>query len=311
MPLRIIFMGTPEFSVPTLAALAEAGHELAAVYTQPPRPAGRRGLDLTPSPVQREAERLGVPVRCPTTLKDKAGQEAFAALGADVAVVVAYGLLLPRAVLEAPRLGCFNGHASLLPRWRGAAPIHRAIMAGDAATGMMVMKMEEGLDTGPVAMTARLPIGPDETTGELHDRLSTAGAALMVEAMAALEAGRLALAPQADAGVTYASKIDKAETRIDWSLPATEVHNRIRGLSPFPGAWCEFEAGGRRERLKLLRSTMGEGKGEPGTVLDDGLTVACGGGAVRLVEVQRAGGRPVEAVEFLRGAKLARGDHLP
>jgi methionyl-tRNA formyltransferase len=311
MPLRIIFMGTPEFSVPTLAALAEAGHELAAVYTQPPRPAGRRGLDLTPSPVQREAERLGVPVRCPTTLKDKAGQEAFAALGADVAVVVAYGLLLPRAVLEAPRLGCFNGHASLLPRWRGAAPIHRAVMAGDAATGMMVMKMEEGLDTGPVAMTARLPIGPDETTGELHDRLSTAGAALMVEAMAALEAGRLALAPQADAGVTYASKIDKAETRIAWSLPATEVHNRIRGLSPFPGAWCEFEAGGRRERLKLLRSTMGEGKGEPGTVVDDRLTVACGGGAVRLVEVQRAGGRPVEAVEFLRGAKLARGDRLP
>jgi methionyl-tRNA formyltransferase len=311
MPLRIIFMGTPEFSVPTLTALAEAGHELAAVYTQPPRPAGRRGLDLTPSPVQREAERLGVPVRCPTTLKDKAGQEAFVALGADVAVVVAYGLLLPRAVLEAPRLGCFNGHASLLPRWRGAAPIHRAVMAGDAATGMMVMKMDEGLDTGPVAMTALLPIGPDETTGELHDRLSTAGAALMVEAMAALEAGRLALAPQADAGVTYASKIDKAETRIDWSLPATEVHNRIRGLSPFPGAWCEFEAGGRRERLKLLRSTMGEGKGEPGTVLDDGLTVACGGGAVRLVEVQRAGGRPVEAVEFLRGAKLARGDRLP
>jgi methionyl-tRNA formyltransferase len=310
MPLRIIFMGTPDFAVPTLTALAEAGHEIGAVYTQPPRPAGRRGLDLTSSPVQREGERLGIPVRCPTTLKDKAEQDAFAALGADVAVVVAYGLLLPRAILEAPRLGCFNGHASLLPRWRGAAPIHRAIMAGDTETGMMIMKMDEGLDTGPVAMTARLPIGPDMTTGELHDRLSATGAALMGEALEALEAGTLALTPQAQDGITYASKIDKAETRICWSPPAAQVHNRIRGLSPFPGAWCEFAANGREERLKLLRSTLAEGSGAPGAILDDRLTVACGDGAVRLVEVQRAGGRAVEAAEFLRGAKLSPGDRL-
>ncbi|MEQ1951373.1 methionyl-tRNA formyltransferase [Mesorhizobium sp. CN2-181] len=310
MTLRIIFMGTPDFSVPTLKALAEAGHEILAVYTQPPRPAGRRGLDLTPSPVQREAERLGVTVRHPISLKSQAELEAFASLGADVAVVVAYGLLLPRAILEAPRLGCFNGHASLLPRWRGAAPIHRAIMAGDEATGVMVMKMEEGLDTGPVAASTRIPIGPDMTTGELHDRLSERGAVMMVEAMAELERGWLVLTPQADIGVTYAKKIDKAETRIDWSRPAQEVHDHIRGLSPFPGAWCEFPAGAKKERLKLLRSKVSYGEGAPGTVLDDRLTVACGSGAVRLVEVQRAGGRSVEAQEFLRGAKLAHGDRL-
>ncbi|MDQ6435724.1 methionyl-tRNA formyltransferase [Mesorhizobium sp. LHD-90] len=310
MPFRIVFMGTPEFSVPTLRALAEAGHEIACVYTQPPRPAGRRGLDLTPSPVQCEAERLGLDVRCPISLKQPAEQEAFAALGPDVAVVVAYGLLLPRAILDAPRLGCFNGHASLLPRWRGAAPIHRAIMAGDEETGMMVMKMEEGLDTGPVAATARVPIGPDITTGELHDRLSEKGAALMVQAMAELERDWLVLTPQTETGVTYAKKIEKAETRIDWNLPAADVHNRIRGLSPFPGAWCEFHLAGKPERLKLLRSTSAEGSGAAGTILDDSLSIACGTGAVRLVEVQRAGGRAVTAAEFLRGAKLTAEEKL-
>ena len=310
MTLRIIFMGTPAFSVPTLRALAGAGHAIAAVYTQPPRPAGRRGLAPTPSPVQAEAERLGLPVRNPTSLRDAGEQAAFAALGADVAVVVAYGLILPSAILGAPRLGCFNGHASLLPRWRGAAPIQRAIMAGDSETGMMVMKMEAGLDTGPVAATVRLPIGPDETAGELHDRLSEAGAALMVEAMGDLEAGRLSLVPQPDDGVTYAAKIDKAETRIDWGLPAAAVHDRVRGLSPFPGAWCEIDVAGRRERLKLLRSTRGGGAGEPGTILDAGLAIACGSGAVRLVEVQRAGARPVAAEEFLRGTRLSPGDRL-
>ncbi len=311
MTLRIVFMGTPAFSVSTLRALAQAGHDIVAVYTQPPRPAGRRGLAPTPSPVQVEAERLGLAVRSPATLKDPDQQAAFAALSADVAVVVAYGLILPRPVLDAPRLGCFNGHASLLPRWRGAAPIQRAIMAGDAETGMMVMRMEAGLDTGPVAATCRLSIGPDETAGELHDRLSLAGARLMVEAMADLEAGRLTLAPQPLEGVTYAAKIDKSETRIDWTLPAKHVHDRIRGLSPFPGAWCEIDVADRRERLKVLRSTLAEGTGQPGTLLDDdGLLVACGSGAVRLMEVQRAGGKAVATPEFLRGTRLSAGDQL-
>ncbi len=310
MPLRLIFMGTPGFSVSTLRALAAAGHEIACVYTQPPRPGGRRGLDLTPSPVHQEALRLRIPVRHPTSLRSDAEQADFAALRADAAVVVAYGLLLPRAALDAPRLGCFNGHASLLPRWRGAAPIHRAVMAGDQETGVMVMKMEEGLDTGPVAMTAKLPISVDMTTGELHDQLAARGADLMVQAMAELERGWLVLTPQADAGITYARKIDKAETRIDWTLQAGEVHNRIRGLSPFPGAWCEFGIGRRLERLKLLRSEIAEGSGAPGILLDDRLTVACGDGAVRLVEVQRAGGRAISAEEFLRGAKLSIGDRL-
>lgn len=310
MPLRIIFMGTPDFSVPTLRAIAEAGHEVVAVYTQPPRPAGRRGLELTPSPVQREAERRGVEVRTPVSLKGEAEQAAFAALQADAAVVVAYGLLLPKAILEGTRLGAFNGHASLLPRWRGAAPIHRAIMAGDAETGMMVMKMDEGLDTGPVALTERLPIGPDETTGELHDRLMQAGAALMVQALARLEAGTLALAPQPAEGVIYARKIDKGETRIDWGLAALDVHNHIRGLSPFPGAWCEITVAGKPERLKVLRSEVASGAGEPGQVLDDALTVACGQGAIRLTEVQKAGGRPGQAQEFLRGTRIEKGIKL-
>ncbi|MCV3206404.1 methionyl-tRNA formyltransferase [Mesorhizobium sp. YC-39] len=310
MPLRVIFMGTPEFSVPTLRAITEAGHELAAVYTQPPRAAGRRGLELTSSPVQREAERLGIEVRTPTSLKSEVEQQAFAALRADLAVVVAYGLLLPKAVLEATRFGCLNGHASLLPRWRGAAPIQRAIMEGDAETGMMVMRMEEGLDTGPVALVEKCAIAPDMTAGELHDRLMAIGASLMVEALAQLGINCLTFTQQAAAGVTYARKIDKSETRVDWTRPAGEVHNHIRGLSPFPGAWCEVDIGGRLERLKLLRSTLSDGVGESGGILDDRLTVACGSGAVQLVEVQRAGGRPAAAQEFLRGAKIEKGMRL-
>ncbi|AMS44362.1 methionyl-tRNA formyltransferase [Aminobacter aminovorans] len=310
MSLRVIFMGTPDFSVPTLRAISEAGHEVVAVYSQPPRAAGRRGLELTPSPVQREAERLGIEVRTPLSLKGEAEQAAFAQLKADVAVVVAYGLLLPKAILQGTRLGCYNGHASLLPRWRGAAPIQRAIMAGDAETGMMVMRMEEGLDTGPVARLEKVAIGPDMTAGELHDRLMAAGALLMVDALAELEAGKLETVPQPSEGVTYAKKIDKAETRIDWTLPATAVDNNIRGLSPFPGAWCEIEIGGRTERLKILRSQRAAGQGEPGTVLDDRLEIACGDAAVRLVEVQRAGGKTVTADEFLRGAKIEKGMKL-
>jgi methionyl-tRNA formyltransferase len=310
MPLRIIFMGTPDFSVPTLRAVAAAGHDIAAVYTQPPRPAGRRGLELTPSPVQREAERLGIEVRTPVSLKGEAEQAAFRALNADVAVVVAYGLLLPRAILEGTRLGCYNGHTSLLPRWRGAAPIQRAIMAGDTETGVMIMKMEEGLDTGPVALTRRVAIGPDMTAGELHDILMETGADMMAQALKELERGEMTLVPQAPDGLTYAKKIDKAETRIDWNNPSKDVHNHIRGLSPVPGAWSEIEAGGKMERLKLLRSTLAAGNGNPGEILDDRLTVACGDGAVRLVEVQRAGGRPASVQEFLRGTKLEKGMRL-
>lgn len=310
MPLRVVFMGTPEFSVATLRAVVEAGHEVVAAYTQPPRPAGRRGLELTPSPVQREAERLGIEIRVPKSLKSEAEQVAFRALQADVAVVVAYGLLLPQAILDGTRLGAYNGHASLLPRWRGAAPIQRAIMAGDGETGMMVMKMDAGLDTGPVAMTERVAIGPDMTAGELHDMLMRIGAKLIVEALARLEAGTLALTPQSAGGVTYASKIDKAETRIDWTLPARRVHDHIRGLSPVPGAWCEAGIGGRPERLKLRGSTLAQGGGAPGEILDDRLSIGCGSGAVRLTEVQRAGGKAVDAEEFLRGAKLGKGERL-
>jgi len=294
-------MGTPDFAAATLGAVADAGHEIAAVYTQPPRPAGRRGLELTKSPVHRLAEERGIAVRTPHSLRTDAEQAAFRALAADVAVVVAYGLLLPKPILEGTRLGAYNGHASLLPRWRGAAPIQRAIMAGDAETGMMVMKMDEGLDTGPVALSRRVAIGPDMTAGELHDVLAAVGAELMVEALAALEAGRLALTPQAAEGATYARKIEKDETRIDWRRPAPEVHNRIRGLSPFPGAWCELPAAGGTERVKLLRSTLAQGAGAPGAILDDRLSVACGTGAVRLVELQRAGGRAVDAAAFVRG----------
>jgi len=301
-------MGTPDFAAATLSAIAGAGHEIVAVYTQPPRPAGRRGLELTKSPVHRLAEELDLPVRTPVSLKDPAEQQAFAALEADVAVVVAYGLLLPRAVLEGTRLGAYNGHASLLPRWRGAAPIQRAIMAGDGETGICIMRMEEGLDTGPVALTARVPIGPDMTAGELHDQLAGRGAALMVEALARLEAGTLTLVPQPEDGVVYAHKIAKDETRVDWRRPARRVHDHIRGLSPFPGAWCEMEIGGRMERVKLLRSSLVEAEAAPGTVKvqDGALVVACGEGGVAIRELQRAGARSVTAADFLRGARLTR-----
>ncbi|MBP0438484.1 methionyl-tRNA formyltransferase [Tianweitania sediminis] len=301
MALRVVFMGTPHFAAATLEAILQAGHSVAAVYTQPPRPAGRRGLELVPSPVQGLAERHGLEVRSPVSLKGAAEQEAFAALQADVAVVVAYGLLLPKPILEAPRLGCFNGHASLLPRWRGAAPIQRAIMAGDRQTGMMIMRMDEGLDSGPVAMEERLPIAPGTTAGDLHDQLMVVGARLMVDALDRLGKGELPLQAQPEEGVTYAAKISKGETRINWAEPAEAVDRRIRGLSPMPGAWCEMDHGGRRERLKLLRSEKGEGEGEPGLLLDDSGNIACGTGAVRLLQVQRAGGKPVAMRDFLQG----------
>ncbi|GHC67319.1 methionyl-tRNA formyltransferase [Limoniibacter endophyticus] len=294
MGLRLIFMGTPDFSVPMLRALHAAGHEIVCVYSQPPRPGGRRGLELTPSPVQKTAEELELPVRTPVSLKSVEEQQAFAALKADVAVVVAYGLLLPQAILEGTRLGCYNAHASLLPRWRGAAPIHRAIMAGDESTGMMVMKMDEGLDTGPTALTKEVAIDSDMTTGELHDLLSQAGAVLMVEAMEKLQNGSLPLTAQPEEGVTYARKIDKAEARIDWARPARDVHNMIRGLSPFPGAWCEFNGPKGKERLKVLKSRLADDDAQ-------GPVVSCAEGSVELVQVQRAGSRPVSGADFLRG----------
>ncbi|MBT9291291.1 methionyl-tRNA formyltransferase [Prosthecodimorpha staleyi] len=317
MSLRVVFMGTPDFAVPTLVEIVGQGHEVVAVYSQPPRPAGR-GLQPTPSPVHRQAEALGIPVLTPTSLKSAEEQERFRAHDADVAVVVAYGLILPVPILDAPREGCVNLHASLLPRWRGAAPIHRAIMAGDRETGVAVMRMEAGLDTGPVAMTERVAIRPDETTGDLHDRLARLGADLMVRALAALSRGALGAVPQPAEGVTYAAKIDKAEARIDWSLPAATVHDRIRGLSPFPGAWCEATIGGKPERVKVLRATLAPETAAadanatvaPGTLVDDRLTVACGSGAVRLVELQRAGGKALRAEDFLRGAALAPGARL-
>lgn len=309
MPLKIVFMGTPDFAVPTLQAIADAGHHLVATYTRAPRPAGR-GMAERRSAVHEAAERLGVPVLTPARLRDPADQATFAAHGADVAVVVAYGLILPAPVLAAPRHGCLNLHASLLPRWRGAAPINRAVMAGDVETGAMVMRMDEGLDTGPVCLTERTPIGPDETAGELHDRLAPLGAALMVRALSALEAGQMECAPQPTDGVTYAAKLTNAETRIDWSLPAEAVHDHVRGLSPFPGAFCEIERGGKIERLKVLRTIVAAGTGAPGTTLDDGLTVACGTGAVRLVTVQRAGKGPMAAADFLRGTPVATGTRL-
>ncbi|WP_313057126.1 methionyl-tRNA formyltransferase [Agrobacterium cavarae] len=310
MALRIIFMGTPEFSVPTLRALKEAGHHVVAVYTQPPRPGGRRGLDLQKSPVHQAAELLGIPVLTPLNFKADEDRQQFAAFDADVAVVVAYGLLLPEAILNGTRLGCYNGHASLLPRWRGAAPIQRAIMAGDAETGMMVMKMEKGLDTGPVALTVRVPIDENMTAGELHDALMLKGARLMRDAMAKLENDDLPLTVQAEEGVLYAAKIDKAETRIDFSRPSQDVHNHIRGLAPFPGAWFELEIGGKTERVKVLASERAEGMGEAGSVLDDQLTIACASGAVRLLKLQKAGGKPMLAADFLRGTPVAIGTRL-
>ncbi|MBX4889160.1 methionyl-tRNA formyltransferase [Rhizobium bangladeshense] len=310
MSLRIIFMGTPEFSVPTLRLLVEAGHSIVAVYTQPPRPGGRRGLDLQKSPVHQAAELLGLPVFTPVNFKDPAERERFAAFNADVGVVVAYGLLLPEAILNGTREGCYNGHASLLPRWRGAAPIQRAIMAGDAKTGMMVMKMDKGLDTGAVALTREVEIGPNMTAGELHDRLMQVGAKAMAEAMVKLEMNDLPLTPQPEEGVLYAAKIDKAETRIDFAGQAHDVHNHIRGLAPFPGAWFELEIGGRPERVKVLASELAEGEGAPGQLLTDDLVVACASGAVRLTRLQKAGGKPLAVADFLRGTPLAAGTRL-
>ncbi|QND15801.1 methionyl-tRNA formyltransferase [Rhizobium leguminosarum bv. trifolii] len=310
MSLRIIFMGTPEFSVPTLRLLVDAGHRIVAVYTQPPRPGGRRGLDLQKSPVHQAAELLGLPVFTPVNFKDPEERERFRGLNADVGVVVAYGLLLPEAILNGTRDGCYNGHASLLPRWRGAAPIQRAIMAGDAKTGMMVMKMDRGLDTGAVALTREVEIGPNMTAGELHDRLMLVGAKAMAEAMVKLEMNDLPLTPQPEDGVLYASKIDKAETRIDFSRDAGDVHNHIRGLAPFPGAWFELEIGGKPERVKVLASELADGQGAAGQLLTDDLVVACGSGAVRLIRLQKAGGKPLAAADFLRGTPLAAGTRL-
>jgi methionyl-tRNA formyltransferase len=306
LALRLVFMGTPEFAVPILGAIVDAGHKVTAVYTRPPRPAGR-GMAIAASPVAHDAERFGLPVFTPKSLQPASTVETVRAHHADAAVVVAFGLILPKPVLEVFPLGCFNLHASLLPRWRGAAPIQRAIMAGDRETGVAVMKMEEGLDTGPVAMTERMAFGPDATGGDLLDELAQLGAGLMVRALADLEKGELKVTPQPSAGVTYAAKIDKTETRIDWTQSWNKVHDHCRGLSPFPGAWFEHANTGR---IKVLRSTKGSGSGEPGRVLDDALTVACGDGAVRLLELQRAGRQPMRAEDFLRGTPIPPGAML-
>ena len=301
--MRVIFMGTPDFSVPVLDALVAAGHELAAVYCQPPRPAGRGKKDR-PTPVHARALELGLEVRHPASLKGAGAQAEFAALNADVAVVVAYGLILPQAVLDAPRHGCLNIHASLLPRWRGAAPIHRAIMAGDTETGICIMQMEAGLDTGPVLLREATAIGADETTGDLHDRLSAMGARLIVEALARLDT--LTPEPQSEEGVTYAAKIDKAEAAIDWTRSAVGIDRQIRGLSPFPGAWTLI--GG--ERVKCLASTLAGGQGNPGVTLDDALTVACGDGALRIARLQRAGRAAQDTATALRGMAVPKGMQL-
>ncbi|WP_425071140.1 methionyl-tRNA formyltransferase [Sagittula sp. S175] len=301
--MRLIFMGTPEFSVPVLDALKDAGQEILAVYCQPPRPAGR-GKKERPTPVHARALEMGLEVRHPVSLKGAEEQEAFAALGADVAVVVAYGLILPQAVLDAPAQGCLNIHASLLPRWRGAAPIHRAIMAGDDMTGVCIMQMEAGLDTGPVLLRHATPIAPTETTGQLHDRLSQIGAASIVEALDRLPT--LTPVPQPEDGVTYAAKIDKAEAAIDWTRPAVELVRQINGLSPFPGAWTMLNG----ERVKLLAAAPAPGEGTPGQMLDDTLMVACGQGALRILTAQRAGKSAQDAAVFLRGQPVPKGTQL-
>ena len=309
MPLRLIFMGTPEFAVPTLAEIVGRGHDVVAVYTRAAKPAGR-GMEAKPTPVEGEARRLGLSVHTPATLRTPEAAAAFKAHGAGVAVVVAYGLILPKPVLDAVPLGCFNLHASLLPRWRGAAPINRAIMAGDRETGVMVMRMEEGLDTGPIALERRVPIPPDVTAGEMHDALARLGADLMVKALSALERSSLTLTPQPADGVTYASKLTNEETHIDWSRPAPAVHNHIRGLSPFPGAWCELASDGKTTRLKILHTAVAAGSAPPGRLIDDALTVACGEGAVRILALQRAGRQAMKAQDFLRGQALPRGTIL-
>ena len=303
MSLRLIFMGTPEFSVPTLLELVAHGHEIAAVYTRAAKPAGR-GMKLQPTPVEVEARRLGIAVLTPTTLKTPGAMAEFRAHNADAAVVVAYGMILPKTILDAPKYGCFNLHASLLPRWRGAAPINRAIMAGDTETGVMVMKMDAGLDTGDVAMAERIAITDAMTAADVHDALARLGGDLMARAMGALERGKLQLTKQGNEGVTYATKIEKAEARIDWNRPAREVLRHIHGLSPFPGAWCEMAIEGEQVRVKILRCAMAGGSGAPGEVLDDHLAVACKEGAIRILELQRAGKQPMKAEEFLRGTPI-------
>ncbi|MBX7526175.1 methionyl-tRNA formyltransferase [Qipengyuania vesicularis] len=298
--MRIVFMGTPDFAVPTLQALVDAAHEVVCVYTQPPRPGGRRGKELTRTPVHQLAARLGIEVRHPTSLKSAEEQERFAALDADIGVVAAYGLILPQAILDAPKRGCLNVHASLLPDWRGAAPIHRSIMAGDEVTGVTIMQMEAGLDTGPMLATVRTPV-EDKTTGELTEELAELGAQLMVGTLIDLDA--LHPVEQDHEAATYAKKIDKAEARISWSRPAEEVVRQIHGLSPFPGAWFEMDG----VRVKLLRAELAEGSGEPGTVLDDDLAIACGEGAIRPVRLQRAGKPAMDRGEFLRGNTVEKG----
>jgi methionyl-tRNA formyltransferase len=309
MTLRVVFMGTPDFAVPTLTEIVGQGHEVVACYTRAPAQAGR-GLELKPSPVQRAAERFGIPVLTPKTLRTPEAVETFAAHQADVAVVVAYGMILPQSILDLPELGCLNLHASLLPRWRGAAPIQRAVMAGDAESGVCVMKMEAGLDTGPVGMVEKTAIGPDMTAGELHDALSTLGADLMTRALAALGRGGLRFTPQPEEGVTYAAKLTNAEGRLNWVQPARQVHDLARGLSPFPGAFAEIDLGKGPERLKVLRTALAGGAAEPGTLLDGEGTVACAEGAVKLLQVQRAGGKPMSGADFLRGARLLAGGRI-
>ncbi len=306
MSLRVVFMGTPDFAVPTLSEIIGQGHEVVAVYTREPAAAGR-GMELKLSPVHQMAERFGIPVFTPKTLRTEEAAEIFRSHGADVAVVVAYGMLLPKAILDAPELGCLNLHASLLPRWRGAAPIQRAVMAGDKETGVAVMKMEEGLDTGPVAMVEKVAIPLDMTAGELHDRLMVLGADLMVRALAALSRGGLNFTPQPEEGVTYAHKLKNEDAKIDWSKPAQAVHDHIRGLSPFPGAFFTADFGKGQERVKVLRASLGTGSGEPGTLLDNNGMISCSDGAVRLIQVQRAGKGPVAFDEFLRGVRLNPG----
>jgi methionyl-tRNA formyltransferase len=304
--LRLAFMGTPDFAQVSLAALIEAGHEIAMVYSQPPRPAGR-GQKPRPSPVHALAERHGLPVATPASLKDPAEQARFAALGLDAAVVVAYGLILPGPILASPRRGCLNVHASLLPRWRGAAPIQRAILAGDRETGVTIMQMDEGLDTGPMLLSERVPIAPNDTAAELHDRLAALGARLVVEALARLAAGSLVATPQPAAGATYAAKLRREEGRLDWRRPAEELARLVRALNPWPGAW--LEVGG--ERIKVLAAEAAAGSGQPGQLLDDRLTVACGTGALSLLSVQRPGKAPLPAAAFLRGFALPPGTVLP
>lgn len=306
MSLRVIFMGTPDFAVPTLTEIVGQGHEVVSCYTRAPAQAGR-GLELKPSPVHRAAERFGIPVFTPKTLKGEEAAEAIASHNADVAVVVAYGMILPQAILDIPELGCLNLHASLLPRWRGAAPIQRAIMAGDPESGICVMKMEAGLDTGPVGMVEKVAIERDMTAGELHDRLASLGADLMVRALAALGRGALHFTPQPEEGVTYAAKIANAEAKLNWARPARQVHDLVRGLSPFPGAFAEVDLGKGPERLKVLRTALAGGAAEPGTLLDGEGTIACAEGAVKLLQVQRAGRAPMSGVDFLRGARLEPG----